>query len=58
MEVTMTVAITRTDMTAGELRKAASSSHDADASRRMLALALVLERAPRAEATQACGMDR
>lgn len=54
----MTVAVTRTDMTAGELRKAASSSRDADASRRMLALALVVEGAPRAEAAQACGMDR
>jgi len=58
MEVTMTVAITRTEMTASELRRAASSCRDADASRRMLALALVFEGAPRAEAARSCGMDR
>jgi len=35
--------ITRDDHMAGELREAATRSNDADATRRMLALALVLE---------------
>ena len=54
----MTVAITRTDMTVGDLRAAASRSGDAKAARRMLALALVLEGADRKTAAEACGMDR
>ena len=37
------IAITRTDLTAGELRSAAAKSRDAQAARRMLALALVME---------------
>ena len=37
------VSITRTDLTAVELRGAAARSRDAPAARRMLALALVLE---------------
>ena len=43
------VAITRTELTAAELRQAAGRSRDATAARRMLALALVPE---------TCGMDR
>jgi transposase len=52
------VAITRTELTAADLRGAAARAKDADAVRRMLALALVLEGHPRAEAAEACGMDR
>ena len=37
------VAITRLDLTASELRKAAQREKDSTAARRMLALALVLE---------------
>ena len=52
------VAITREDHTAGELRRTAARSRDANAARRMLALALVMEGKPRSEAAAACGMDR
>ena len=54
----MSVNITRTEMKAGELRKAASRCTDARASRRMLAIALVLEGSDRGTAARACGMDR
>ena len=54
----MTVAITRTDLDATGLRAAAGRSKDAAASRRMLALALVLEGRNRTEAARAAGMDR
>jgi transposase len=52
------VTITRRDYTAGELRDAAKRTADADAARRMLALALVLEGKSRSEAATSCGMDR
>jgi transposase len=52
------VAISRRDYTAGELRDAAKRTDDADAARRMLALALVLEGKSRSEAATTCGMDR
>ena len=52
------LAITRDDYTAAELREAATRSNDADATRRMLALALVLEGYKRCEAGKLCGMDR
>ena len=52
------LAITRDDFTAAELREAAARSNDADATRRMLALALVLEGYKRGEAGKLCGMDR
>jgi hypothetical protein len=42
------VAITRTELTAADLRGAAARARDADAVRRMLALALVLEGRSRA----------
>ena len=48
----------REDYSAAELRRLAKSARTAAASRRMLALALVLEGAKRAEAAEACGMDR
>ena len=52
------VSITRTDHTARELREAAKRTDNADAARRMLALALVLEGESRSEAATSCGMDR
>jgi transposase len=52
------VQITRSDFDAPGLRREARRTRDAVASRRMLALALVLEGASRAEAAQAAGMDR
>jgi len=52
------IAITRMDLTAAELRVASAKSRDAQAARRMLALALVLEGVDRKTAAQTCGMDR
>jgi transposase len=52
------IAITRTELTAEELRAAAARSRDAHASRRMLAIALVLEDVGRKTAAETCGMDR
>ena len=52
------VEITRRELDAKDLRRAAAHSQDAAASRRMLALALVLEGVSRAEAARSCGMDR
>lgn len=52
------VTITRTDLTAAELRRAAGRSRDAKAARRMLAIALVLEGVNRKTAAETCGMDR
>src|SRR3954447_20885545 len=54
----MTVAITRRELGAGELRREAKRCRDAAAARRMLALALVLEGASREEAARVAGMDR
>ena len=50
--------ITRSELSAPELRHEAVRSRDADAARRMLALALVLEGKSRKEAAESCGMDR
>jgi transposase len=52
------VMITRTDLTAAALRRAAGKSRCAKAARRMLALALVLEGVDRKTAAETCGMDR
>jgi len=52
------ISITRLDLTAWELRKAASGEKDGAASRRMLALALVLDGMDRKTAAETCGMDR
>jgi transposase len=52
------VAVTRLDLTASELRKAAQRKTDSTAARRMLALALVLEGTDRRRAAENCGMDR
>ena len=54
----MVVVITRREVSALELRREAARSRDARAARRMLAIALVLEGRPRAEAAETCGMDR
>src|SRR4051794_6976050 len=54
----MTIAITRHELGAGELRREARRCRDAAAARRMLALALVLEGCSREEAARHAGMDR
>jgi transposase len=54
----MTVQITRLDQDADALRKLAGHNTDACVTRRLLALALVLEGHGRAEAAKSCGMDR
>jgi transposase len=54
----MTIAITRQELGAGELRREAKRCRDAAAARRMLALALVLEGGSREEAARHAGMDR
>jgi len=54
----MAVEITRTERSASELRREAARAKDARASRRMLALAQVLEGKSRTEAAESCGMDR
>jgi transposase len=54
----MAVAITRTALDAAGLRRAAAGSRDAQAARRMLALALVLDGHTRTDAAELCGMDR
>ena len=52
------VVITRGELGAAGLRRAASLSKDGPAARRMLALALVMEGRSRTEAASTCGMDR
>ena len=54
----MAVEVTRRDLSAAELRRAAARSRDANAARRMLAIALVLDGHSREAAAEACGMDR
>ncbi len=54
----MAIAITRMELSATGLRAAAARSRDTAASRRMLALALILEGRRRTEAARAAGMDR
>ena len=52
------VKVTRDEMTAGDLRTAAGRVKDGKVSRRMLAIALVLEGSCRKAAAESCGMDR
>ena len=52
------VKITRLDLTASELRMAASREKDGAAARRLLALAMVLDGVDREAAAESCGMDR
>ena len=54
----MTVAITRLDLTEADLRALAARTQDARSSRRMLAIALLLEGWSRESAAEACAMDR
>ena len=54
----MTVTITRSELSASELRQAAARSVDSALARRALALALVLDGTNRAEAARSTGMDR
>ena len=53
----MTVSITRLEHTLADLRREAGRSADARASRRMLALALVMEGQSREAAARQCEMD-
>jgi putative transposase len=57
-KVPMTVAITRKELGASELRREAVRCPEAHAARRMLALALVLEGHSREAAARHTGMDR
>ena len=52
------VAMTRLDLTAGELRRAARKEKNSTVARRILVLALVLEGSDRKKAAESCGMDR
>ena len=52
------VPIIRRELTARELRAAASRERDGAAARRMLAIALVLEGSDRKTAAETCGMER
>jgi transposase len=52
------LTITRTDRTSGELRAVSARCRDGAQVRRLLALAMVLEGAPRADAAACNGMDR
>ena len=56
--VFMAIEITRRDHTALELRCEAARTKDSAQARRLLALALVLDGASRAQAAMCCGMDR
>lgn len=52
------VEITRLDLSATDLRKAAKQEKNATVVRRILAIALVLDGADRKSAAETCGMDR
>ena len=52
------IAITRTDMSAADLRAAARQSASARQASRILAIAMVLDGFSREEAARLCGMDR
>ncbi len=54
----MAVEIMRRELSAAGLRLAAARCRHADAARRMLAIALVLDGHSRADAAATCGMDR
>ena len=54
----MAVAITRQDVSVGDLRHEAGRTRDAKAVRRMLAIACVMEGQSREGAAETCGMDR
>jgi transposase len=52
------VAITRTDMSAADLRAAAKQAGDGKQASRILAIAMVLDGFSRGDAARLCGMDR
>jgi transposase len=52
------LAITRTDMSAADLRAAARAAANAKQASRILAIAMVLDGFSREEAARLCGMDR
>jgi transposase len=52
------VTITRTEFTSAELRAEARRSDDTRRTRRLLAIAMVLDGASRAAAAESCAMDR
>jgi len=52
------ITVTRLDLTAVDLRAAATRAKNVAAARRMLCLAMVLEGADRTTAAETCGMDR
>lgn len=52
------IAITRTELSVSELRAAAKRLADTRQALRVLAIAMVLDGHSRADAAQACGMDR
>ena len=52
------IKVTRTDHTSAELRALAAKSKDAAQARRILAIAMVLDGASRADAARQAGMDR
>jgi transposase len=54
----MTIAVTRNEFSVAQLRRRARLAEDADQARRMLAIALVLEGASRADAARAAGAQR
>ena len=56
--VSMALAITRTELSAAELRREARRVKDGDQARRLLALALVVDGSPRTAAARSAGMDR
>ncbi len=58
MGADMTVAITRTEHTAADLRRLVGGSDDAAVARRFLELALILDGHKRADAARLAGMDR
>ena len=54
----MAVAITRLELSASELREAATRTQEAKAARRTLAIGLLMEGWSRQAAAEACAMDR
>ncbi len=54
----MAVAMTRQDVSAGDLLREAGRTRDAKAARRMLAIACVMEGQSREDTAETCGMDR
>ena len=58
MQMGKPIAVTRTELSAAELRELAAGTSDGPAVRRLLAITLVLEGYSRAEAARLNGMDR